>query len=92
MDKPIKHYFPVAFSIRSKKSSLRGKMIRNTASNIYVQSAQFNNKVLNNYWMYRDKPMIGYKQVLVRVRAIMLIRIGASKLLLLQHNNKLQTH
>lgn len=37
----------------------------NSAENIYVQSAEFNGKPLNNCWLYRDELMKGGKMVLV---------------------------
>jgi putative alpha-1,2-mannosidase len=36
----------------------------NSSTNVYVQSAQFNGKPLNNCWMYRDELMKGGKLVL----------------------------
>ncbi|WP_214225266.1 GH92 family glycosyl hydrolase [Pedobacter sp. B4-66] len=37
----------------------------NSAENVYVQSAEFNGKPLNNCWLYRDELMKGGKMVLV---------------------------
>jgi predicted alpha-1,2-mannosidase len=37
----------------------------NSAENVYIQSAEFNGKPLNNCWLYRDELMKGGKMVLV---------------------------
>jgi predicted alpha-1,2-mannosidase len=37
----------------------------NSANNIYIQSAEFNSKALDNCWLYRDELMKGGKLVLV---------------------------
>jgi predicted alpha-1,2-mannosidase len=37
----------------------------NSAQNVYVQSAEFNGKALNNCWLYRDELMQGGKLVFV---------------------------
>jgi len=46
-----------------KKLSIETK--NNSAENIYIQSAEFNSKPLNNCWMYRDELMKGGKLVFV---------------------------
>ncbi|WP_254413377.1 GH92 family glycosyl hydrolase [Dyadobacter diqingensis] len=55
------------------KASIRlgnGKILvietqNNTKENVYVQSARFNDKVLDNCWLYRDELMKGGKLVMV---------------------------
>ena len=54
----------VTITLESKKSLIIEA--RNTsAQNVYVQSAVFNGKPLNNCWLYRDELMKGGKMVLI---------------------------
>jgi len=54
----------VTITLGSKKSLIIEA--RNTsAENVYVQSAVFNGKPLNNCWLYRDELMKGGKMVLI---------------------------
>ncbi|MBK0379674.1 GH92 family glycosyl hydrolase [Mucilaginibacter segetis] len=41
------------------KKTLTVKTVNNSAENVYVQSATFNGKPLNNCWLYRDELMKG---------------------------------
>ena len=67
--RPIVEFGSPVFSRASIKlgdgKSLVIETTNNSKENVYIQSAKFNGRVLNNCWLYRDELMRGGKLTFV---------------------------